>query len=110
MAKASNEGNEKAKAIEGQLIAMLDDHKHRLLELGAPGRLLITGELEDVLLLEDADALEEAKSMTPGGKMKSALQKIEARHDAQICETMKESEGALFHFSLLDSSPSSALR
>ena len=51
---------------------------------GGGGRLLISGELEDVLPLEDAAALEKAKPITPSGRMKLDPQKIEARHDAQV--------------------------
>ena len=69
---------------------MLDEHKHRLLEMGAAGRLLITGELEDVLPLEDADALQMAKPITPSGTVKLDPVKIEARHDAQVKAVMKE--------------------
>jgi hypothetical protein len=61
----------------------------------AAGRLLIAGEIEDVLPLEDADALEQAKPVTPGGKMKSDPQKIEARHDAQVRPIMKEGQVAV---------------
>ena len=62
---ATGEKKVKAEAIESQLVTMLDEHKHRLLEMGAAGRLLITGELEDVLPLEDADALQMASRSRP---------------------------------------------
>lgn len=87
---ATGEQKEKAEAIIGQLVTMLDDHKHRLLEMGAAGRLLIAGELEDVLPLEDADALEKAKPISPSGNVKFDPQKREARHDAQVKAIMKE--------------------
>jgi hypothetical protein len=87
---ATGERKEKAEAIEAKLVAMLDDHKHRLLEMGATGRLLIAGELEDVLPLEDADALEQASPITPSGGMKLDPVKVEARHDAQVKLVMKE--------------------
>jgi len=89
MEGASKSGKEKAEAIEAELVTLLDQHKERLLEMGAPGRLLIAGELEDVLPLEDAAALEQAKPITPNGKMKHDPQKIEARHDAQVRAVMK---------------------
>ena len=37
---ATAEKKEMAEVIEAQLVTMLDDHKHRLLEMGAAGRLL----------------------------------------------------------------------
>lgn len=43
-----------------------------------------------MLPLEDAAALEQAKPITPSGKMKHDPQKIEARHDAQVRAVMKE--------------------
>ena len=87
---ATGEKKEKAEAIEAQLVTMLDDHKHRLLEMGAAGRLLIAGELDDVLALEDADALEKAKPISPSGNVKFDSQKLELRHDAQVKAIMKE--------------------
>lgn len=87
---ANGERKEKAQEIEKQLVAMLDEHKERLLEMGAAGRLLISGELEDVLPLEDADALEKAKPISPSGGVKLDPVKIEARHDAQVKAVMKE--------------------
>lgn len=87
---ANGERKEKAQEIEKQLVAMLDEHKERLLEMGAAGRLLISGELKDVLPLEDADALEKAKPISPSGGVKLDPVKIEARHDAQVKAVMKE--------------------
>lgn len=87
---ATGETKEKALAIESQLVAMLDEHQHRLLEMGAAGRLLISGELEDVLPLEEAEALEKAKPISPSGGVKIDPVKIEARHDAQVRTVMKE--------------------
>lgn len=87
---ATGEQKDKAEAIKAQLVTMLDDHKHRLLEMGAAGRLLISGEIEDVLPLEDADALEKANPVTPSGVVKFDPKKLEARHDAQVKAIMKE--------------------
>lgn len=86
---STGESKEKAQAIESQLVMMLDEHKHRLLEMGAAGRLLIAGELENVLPLEDADALEKAKPISPNGVKFDPLN-IAARHDAQVKAVMKE--------------------
>jgi hypothetical protein len=87
---STGETKEKTEAIESQLVMMLDDHKHRLLEMGAAGRLLISGELVDVLPLEDADALEKAKPISPSGDIRLDLGKIEARHNAQVKTVMRE--------------------
>jgi hypothetical protein len=39
---------------------MIEQHQLRLLELGAAGRLLIAGEIEEVLPLDDDDLLDRA--------------------------------------------------
>lgn len=62
----------------------------RLLKLGAAGRLLIAGELEGVLPLEDAAALEQARPTAPDGKLRLDTQKVEDRHDAQVRAVIKE--------------------
>jgi hypothetical protein len=82
---------------------MLDEHKHRLLEMGAAGRLLISGELEDVLPLEHANALEKAKPISPNGDVKLDPQKIELRHEAQVQAAMKQ--GAARFAKSADGSP-----
>ena len=86
---ATGEKKKKAEAIESDLATMLDEHKHRLLEMGVAGHLLISGELEDVLPLEDADALEEAKPISPSGSVKNDPIKIAARNDAQVRAVMR---------------------
>jgi hypothetical protein len=89
VASATAEQKEKAAAIEAQLVTMLDEHKHRLLEWGAADRLLVSGELEDVLALEDDEALEKAKPISLNGGVKLDPQKIELRHAAQGKAVMK---------------------
>lgn len=79
---------EKAQAIEAQLVMLLDNHKYRLLEMGAAGRLLISSELEDVLPLEDGEVLEKAKPVTPSGGVELDPVKVEVRHDAQVKHAM----------------------
>lgn len=78
-----------AKAIEAELLVMLEQHKHRLLEMGATGRLLIAGELDDVLPLEDGATLEESRPISASG-VKVDSQKIEVRHDAQVRAVTRE--------------------
>ncbi len=92
---STGERQEKAQEIETQLLKLLDEHKHRLLEMGAAGRLLISGELEDVLPLEDAEALDKAKPITPTGVVKPDPRKIEERHDAQVKAVLKAGTGTV---------------
>lgn len=78
------ERHDQAKEIEGEITGMLDQHKAQLLEHGAPGRLLIAGEIEEVLPLDDDDLLDRAKPVTPEGKLRFDMEKMMARHDAQV--------------------------
>jgi len=87
---STGETKEEAKAIESQLVTMLNDHKHRLLEVGAAGRLLISGELEDVLPLEESETFEQANPISPSGGVKLDPVKIDARHDAQVKAVLME--------------------
>jgi len=47
-------------------------------------RLLIAGEIEEVLPLDDADLLDRAKLITPDNKVKLDPGKVKARQDAQV--------------------------
>jgi hypothetical protein len=85
----NGEAKEEAHGIERQLLTLLDAHNERILEMGAAGRLLIAGELEDVLPLEGDGAMEKAKPITPDGTVKVEENKLEARHDAQLRELTK---------------------
>jgi hypothetical protein len=73
-----------AKKIEAKVIELIDQHRLRLLEIGAAGRLLIAGEIDEVLPLDDADLLEEARPNTLEGQLKMDPAKLTARHDAQV--------------------------
>jgi hypothetical protein len=83
-ADPKSDRHDPAKKIEAEITAMIDQHHLRLLELGAPGRLLIAGEIEEVLPLDDAGLLESAKPMTPEGKIRLDPEKLKARRDAQV--------------------------
>lgn len=83
------DAREKAQGIERELVTLLDAHNERMLEIGAAGRLLIAGELEDVLPLEGDGAMEKAKPITPDGAVRVEENKLEARHDAQLRELKK---------------------
>lgn len=89
--RTNTEGYEKATSIEREITGMIWDHRKKLLELGAPGRLLIAGEIEEVLPLDDAEQLDRAKPITPDGKVKFDPAKLAARRDAIVrAATAKE--------------------
>lgn len=56
------------------------NNKARLLEVGLPGRLINSGNIEEVLPLDDADLLERAKPVTPVGKVRLDPARLKARH------------------------------
>lgn len=75
---------EQAKKIETEISEMIDQHRSRLLEVGAAGRLLIANEIEEVLPLDDADSLDRAKPITTDGKVRIDPEQISARRNAQV--------------------------
>lgn len=83
--REATERYQKAKAIEAEATRLLDEYKrNELLELGVIGRLVMAGELEEALPLEDAELLEKAKPVKPDGQMFLDPEKKKARNDAQI--------------------------
>ncbi len=75
---------DEALEIQNKLQVMLDEHKVRMLEIGAAGRLLVSGELDDVLPLEETVAYQNAQPLAATGEVKLDPATIEARHDAQV--------------------------
>ena len=78
------------KKIEAEVRGLIDGYRLQLLELGAPGRLLIAGEIDGVLPLDDADLLDRAKPVTPEGKVRIDKEKVKARNDAQVTAVMQK--------------------
>jgi hypothetical protein len=70
--------------VETEILGLIDQHRLRLIDLGVPGMLLIAGEIDEVLPLEDADLFVAANPVTPDGKVKIDLEKLKARRDAQV--------------------------
>lgn len=59
-------------------------HRRDILQVGAAGQLLLSGEIEVVLPLEDADAYAKADPVGDDGTVRFDQEKIEARQDAQV--------------------------
>jgi hypothetical protein len=74
------EMGENTEEIEG----LLNQHRVRLLEFGAAARLLMSGELAEVLPLDDADLLDQANPVTPDGQVKHDRDRVRAREDAMV--------------------------
>jgi hypothetical protein len=81
---ADTDGREKAAAIEREITGLIWEHRKRLLDLGAAGRLLIAGDIEEVLPLDDAELPDQAKPITPDGRMKFEAEKLAARRDGIV--------------------------
>lgn len=79
---------DEAMQIEATLLELIGRHQRDLVEFGVPARLLIAGEVREVLPLDDAALLDQAKPITPEGKTKFDPDKMKARHDAQVKAVM----------------------
>jgi hypothetical protein len=77
-------GKEKMSDVEEPLRVLLQAHRVRLLEIGAPGRLMVSEELAGVLPLEDGHLLAAARPITPEGKVRLDPVKVQAREDAML--------------------------
>lgn len=64
--------------------AIEDQHRNDLLHLGGAGRLILDGELDGALPLEDADAHAASNPVGDDGSVTLDQEKIEARQDAQV--------------------------
>jgi hypothetical protein len=76
--------HDEAAAIERQLVGLIDQHRPYLLEVGAPGRLLMVGEPVAVLPLDDGLLLDAARPVTPDGRVRIDPAKLRRREDAMV--------------------------
>lgn len=85
--KAGKDASEQ-KAIQQETQAEIDElareQRMDLLRIGAAGRLLVAGELDEVLPLDDAEALEQANPVTADEKIKFDEARVTARRDAMV--------------------------
>lgn len=73
-----------AATIERDLLGLIGQSRPLLLEVGAAGRLLMAGEIDGVLHLDDEAALDEANPVTPGGRIRLDAAKARRREDAMV--------------------------
>jgi hypothetical protein len=86
--------------LRKQLEDLLRDRRMFLLEMGAAGQLLMSGELEGVLPVEDARLYEKAKNpLSEDGHIELESETIEAREDAMVNKML---DSGLFAFMVLD--------
>jgi hypothetical protein len=84
--------------LRRQLEGVLRGRRMFLLEMGAVGQLLMTGELEDVLPVEDAQLFEKANPLSKDGHIELKSETIEAREDAMVKKML---DGGPFAFVVL---------
>jgi hypothetical protein len=82
--KRAADQHAKAKALEKEIAGMLEEHRFAMLEIGAAGRLLVSGELQEVFPLDDAELLDAAAPVLANGKVTFDAAKVAARRDAMI--------------------------
>lgn len=87
--------HEPPKGDSGLEIFLREQYRRDLLELGAAGRLVISGELEAVLPVEDAELLEAANPVKEDGKVRFDQEAIERREDAMVKNMLKMDEAAV---------------
>ena len=84
-----------AASIEKELLDLLDQNRPQLLKVGAAGHLLLTGEIDSVLALDDGRLLDLAKPVTPDRRVKFDSSKVRQREDAQVMAVINAGPFAL---------------
>lgn len=77
------------RSLEHKILSLLADFQVRLIEMGAAGRLLISGTIQEVLPIEDAEALEKSDPVTSDNKTRLEQAKKEKRQDAIVRNALK---------------------
>jgi hypothetical protein len=80
--KAETDRFAKGQAVEKDIADLLEHHRMKLLELGAAPRLLVRGELQQVLPLDNAALLDAAKPMLMNAEVVPDSVAKAARQDA----------------------------
>jgi hypothetical protein len=75
---------DKAKGIESELLTIRWQQLPLLLEVGAPGRLLVRKEIGAVWPLDDAALLDDAKLVSPSGEIRFDAAKVKARQVGMV--------------------------
>lgn len=83
LAIATGDRRTKAEKIRREIQTLVDTHRMMLLEIGTPGRLLLAGDIDRILPLEDEQLLQDANPIK-GGKIAFDSAKVRARRDAMI--------------------------
>ena len=76
--------------LEQNILGLLQGYRLQMVEIGAAGRLLVSGEIEDVFPLEDEELLNAANPVTADGQVRFDALKVQARHDAIVKNVLKK--------------------
>jgi hypothetical protein len=87
--KTGSERYVKAQAVEKEIAELLEHHRLELLELGAVARLLVSGELSQVLPLDDAALLDAAKPRLKNSEVVPNQAANMARQDGMVRTLVK---------------------
>jgi hypothetical protein len=94
-AKEGTARHAKGKEVAKEVLGLLERFQLDVLPLGTAGRLLMSGDIEEVLPLDDAKLLEDAKPIGPDGRYRLDPAKLSARHDGQVQTALKGGPFAL---------------
>ena len=75
--------------MEEKILELLYGFYWRVVEMGASGRLLVSGEIEEILPMEDEDILDAANPVTAEGQVQFDAEKVKARRDAVVKNVLK---------------------
>lgn len=75
--------------MEAKILNLLYGFYWRLVEMGAAGRLLVSGEIKEVMPMEDDEILDAANPVTSEGQVQFDAEKVQARRDAIVKNVLK---------------------
>jgi hypothetical protein len=93
--KPAADRHAKAQALEREIAGRLEQHRLAMLEIGAAGRLLVSGELLEVLPLDDAELLDAAGPDLANGKLAFDPLTVAARQDAMVQRALAKDHTAV---------------
>jgi hypothetical protein len=88
LANGVGDDSEELPGIEANVRRLLGEHRARLLEVGAPGRLLMAGEIDAVLPLDDEGFLDKANPVTAEGEVRFHRGRVRAREDFMVGQAL----------------------
>lgn len=85
----------KTQAVKRKMENLLGEHRLRLLDLATVGRLLPSGDVAEVLPLDNAEALSAANPIKPDGRFVIDEKAIDRRRDAIVRTVLNQDSGLI---------------